>query len=167
MLVWAVAAALVVGLFLRFSVFDFMIVEGRSMLPTLKSGSVVVVLKTAYGLRIPGTAHYLIRWSQPKLGDIVVFLTPSGETAVKRCTGLLGEQQFFAEGDNPGLSVDSRNYGFILTDRIIGKVWSYKTGITLPAPEIQLAKRSQGLLHRRIVALVYASFAPFRCWTVP
>jgi signal peptidase I len=144
-----------------------MIVEGRSMLPTLKSGSIVVVLKTAYGLRIPGTTHYLIRWSQPKLGDIVVFLTPSGETAVKRCTGLLGGQQFFAEGDNPGLSVDSRNYGFILTDRIIGKVWSYKAGITLSTPETQLASRSKGLLHRRIAALISASLAPLRRWAIP
>jgi signal peptidase I len=113
----AFAAALLIKLFL----FDFIIAEGFSMEPAIHSGSVLVVNRPQYGLRFPGQAGYLIRWAQPRQGELVVFYTPAGEIAVKRC-GEAAEGAFIAQGDNSILSYDSRSYGPVSADATIGKV---------------------------------------------
>jgi signal peptidase I len=115
----ALGAALLMKLFL----FDFMITEGQSMTPAIAPGTILVVNKMVYGLRLPGSASYLIRWSGPREGDVVVFFSPGGSLAVKRCTGLRGENSFFLTGDNEKESYDSRSYGPVSGDTIIGKVW--------------------------------------------
>ncbi|MCL1930889.1 MAG: S26 family signal peptidase [Treponema sp.] len=113
----AFAAALLIKLFL----FDFIIAEGFSMEPAIHSGSVLVVNRLQYGLRFPGQTGYLIRWAQPRQGELVVFYTPAGEIAVKRC-GEAAEGAFIAQGDNSLLSYDSRSYGPVSADATIGKV---------------------------------------------
>ncbi|GHU61936.1 hypothetical protein FACS189445_4450 [Spirochaetia bacterium] len=119
---WACIAALL----MKFLLFDFMITEGFSMMPAIKPGTVLVVIRTAYGFRLPGSGAYLLRWSKPKTGDVVVFFTPRGDRAVKRCGALLGEDTFFALGDNNRESYDSRFYGPVPVDHIIGKVLGIK-----------------------------------------
>jgi signal peptidase I len=118
----AIAVAFIAALLMKFFLFDFMITDGHSMMPAIKPGTVLVVIRTAYGFRPPGSGKYLIRWAKPKAGDVVIFFTPRGDTAVKRCTALVGEDAFFAQGDNSGESYDSRFYGPIPLDHIIGKV---------------------------------------------
>ncbi|MCL2139287.1 MAG: signal peptidase I [Treponema sp.] len=118
MLLFALAAALIIKLFF----FDFIIAEGDSMLPVIKNGSVLMVNRLQYGFRFPGQSGYLIRWGAPKQGDIVVFYTPSGTLAVKRCNSLNGNEEFMAYGDNSLQSYDSRSYGPIPFDKTIGKV---------------------------------------------
>jgi signal peptidase I len=114
----AFVCALIIKLFLL----DLMITQGRSMLPTITPGSVLVVNKAAYGVRIPCIDKYLFRWAAPHPGDIVVFYTPMGEIAVKRCSLVNAEDQFFAMGDNDTESFDSRYYGFIPQNQILGRV---------------------------------------------
>jgi signal peptidase I len=114
----AFAAALVIKLFF----FDFIIAEGNSMEPAIHSGSVLVVNRLQYGLRFPGQAGYLIRWASPQQGELVVFYTPSGDIAVKRCGDLPNKGEFMAHGDNRLQSYDSRSYGPVSTDATIGKV---------------------------------------------
>jgi signal peptidase I len=121
-ILWGCAAALL----MKFFLFDFMITEGPSMTPAIQSGSVLLVVRLAYGFRPPGAAGYLFRWSRPKVGDVVVFLTPGGDTAVKRCGVWNGEDTFFALGDNNRESYDSRFYGPVPVDRILGKVFGVK-----------------------------------------
>jgi signal peptidase I len=118
----AFALILLVKLFLL----DLMITQGRSMLPALEPGAVLVVNKAAYGLRFPGTALYLFRWGRPRAGDMVVFYTPLGERAVKRCSFLDRGETFYALGDNDLESFDSRSYGPIPLDHILGKVIAVK-----------------------------------------
>ena len=110
--------AIIIKLFL----FDFIIAEGISMEPSIRSGSVLVVNRLQYGLRLPGQSAYLIRWSAPRDGDVVVFYTPMGGIAVKRSIGLVGEGDFIVEGDNCLQSLDSRSYGPVSADSTIGKV---------------------------------------------
>lgn len=122
----AVFGACVAALLMKFLLFDFMITDGQSMLPAIKPGTVLVVVRTAYGFRLPWSLTYLLRWSKPKAGDVVVFLTPRGDRAVKRCDALIGEDTFFALGDNKRESYDSRFYGPVPVDHIIGKVLGIK-----------------------------------------
>jgi signal peptidase I len=118
--------AFIFVVFIKLFIADLMITQGRSMLPTLKPGSVLVVNKAAYGFRVPLLGAYLARWSVPQSGDLVVFYTPLGERAVKRCLYVNGEGAFFARGDNDLESFDSRSYGLIPLDRILGKVAAFK-----------------------------------------
>jgi signal peptidase I len=114
----AFAAALFIKLFLA----DLMVTQGRSMLPALEPGSILIVNKAAYGIRLPGAGIYLLRWAVPREGDMIVFYTPLGERAVKRCSVVESDGSFYALGDNDLESFDSRSYGSISPDHILGKV---------------------------------------------
>jgi signal peptidase I len=117
----AAAAALILKLF----VFDFIIAQGHSMEPAIQNGAVLVISRLRYGMRLPWRQKYLIRWAGPKEGEVVIFYTPTGELAVKRCSALSGQGSFYAEGDNSLSSYDSRAYGPVPVDNIIGKVLGY------------------------------------------
>jgi signal peptidase I len=120
-IIGAFAAALLMKIFL----FDFMIAEGHSMMPGIRPGKALLVCKLFYGFRFPGSGTYLLRWTSPRQGDIVVFYTPLGEIAVKRC-GEIKDGEFYALGDNSLQSYDSRSYGPVSVDNIIGKVLGIK-----------------------------------------
>lgn len=122
----AVAAAFFAALILKLFLVDVMIAEGRSMLPTIRPGTIVVVNRLAYGLRNPVSAGYLFRWAQPRAGDIVVFPAPDGVFAVKRFHGAVEGGLFLAIGDNREESLDSRQYGPVDVNKIIGKVVGIK-----------------------------------------
>jgi signal peptidase I len=117
----AIATALVLKLFF----FDFIIAQGHSMEPVIKNGTVLIISRLTYGIRLPWRQKYLIRWAQPKPGEVVIFYTPMGELAVKRCTELTDGNSFFAAGDNDLASYDSRAYGYVSADNIIGKVLGF------------------------------------------
>jgi signal peptidase I len=117
----ALGAALVIKLFL----FDLIIAEGNSMEPAIQSGAVLVINRLQYGLRFPGQRGYLVRWALPKAGEVVIFYTPEGELAVKRCAALSAGGAFVAEGDNSLQSYDSRSYGPVPAASIVGKVLGY------------------------------------------
>ena len=122
----AAVLALICAVAIKLLFIDLMITQGRSMLPTLKPGSLLVVNKAAYGFRIPGAGIYLFHWANPKPGDLVVFYTPLGERAVKRCYFINEEGDFFVRGDNDLESFDSRSYGLVPMDHILGKVVAFK-----------------------------------------
>jgi len=109
----ALAAALVLKLF----VFDFIIADGHSMEPVIYDGQVLVIGRLSYGLR------------RPKAGEVVIFYTPNGDVAVKRISEVTNCAEdgfkFFAVGDNEVSSYDSRAYGFVDINSIIGKVLGY------------------------------------------
>jgi len=76
----SLTAAIVVALLLRFFVFEFIRVEGRSMLPTLYSNEYVFMEKVTY------------RFSEPEYGDIVICSYPHrSDTFVKRVIGTEGD----------------------------------------------------------------------------
>jgi signal peptidase I len=130
-----VLLAFFVAVLMKFFFFDFLIADGRSMQPAIRSGTVLVINRLAYGFRLPGSEKYLLRWSLPKTGDVVVFVTPQGNVAVKRCAALAEPPakprsgltpRFIALGDNSLDSYDSRSYGPVPADRIVGKVMGIK-----------------------------------------
>ena len=64
------------------------------MEPTLKDGSKVAVSKIAYGLLIPFSQNFLIKWSEPKKNDIVIFLHEN-KIVIKRCVAVAGDKLDF------------------------------------------------------------------------
>jgi len=118
----AILMAFISALFIKIFVLDFMVADGYSMTPAIRPGTMLVVSRVAYGIRLPGARTYLIRWRTPSIGDIVVFYTPFGDIAVKRFAELFPDGTFYALGDNASQSYDSRNYGPVPKDNIIGRV---------------------------------------------
>lgn len=123
----AVFSAVLVTLAVRNFILDAAVVEGQSMLPTLKPGSVALVLRCAYGLTSPG-GGYLVRWSTPRAGDVVATINPeTGRAVVKRVVTVLpgfpaDEPSLFLMGDNPAESLDSRKYGLLPVESVLGRV---------------------------------------------
>lgn len=78
------------------------------MLPTLTNGQDVISFNWAY----LGT--------KPKVGDVVV-IEVDGREIIKRVVEVNGKQ-VLVEGDNKDESTDSRNFGPVDMDKIIGKV---------------------------------------------
>lgn len=83
-------------------------VSGKSMFPTLLEGQDILSFNWAY------------LGKKPKIGDVVV-IKYQGKEMVKRVKGLEGEQ-VLVEGDNAEESTDSRHFGPVDQDQIIGKV---------------------------------------------
>ena len=122
----AILGAFVAALLMKMFIFDYMITQGESMVPAIKPGTVLLVCKAFYGIRLPGSLTYSFRWGKPREGDVVIFYTPLGEIAVKRCREILSGYEFYALGDNASHSYDSRNYGPVPIDNIIGRVMGIK-----------------------------------------
>ena len=122
----AIIGAFIAALLMKFFILDLMIAEGQSMAPYIKPGAIILVCKVFYGFRLPASGTYIFRWNKPREGDVLVFYTPFGEIAVKRCRELIPGNEFYALGDNSLHSYDSRNYGPVPIDNIIGKVLGIK-----------------------------------------
>jgi len=96
------------------------------MEPAFTDGKVLIISRIRYGLRLPFflNRQYFVQWALPRTGDVIVFFTPEGELAVKRCVKI-EDSFFYAEGDNRLASYDSRAYGPVPAGNIIGKVLGY------------------------------------------
>lgn len=80
------------------------------MEPVLHDRSIILINRAAYLLK------------SPKEGDLVVFSDPlNGEMTVKRCLAVRNSE-IFVTGINLPESTDSRHYGRISQDLIIGRV---------------------------------------------
>ena len=77
----------------RSAVADWNDVPTGSMKPTIVEGDRILVNKLAYGLRMPFTDWWLMQWSGPERGDVVVCFSPAnGDRLVKRVVGLPGDR---------------------------------------------------------------------------
>jgi signal peptidase I len=122
----SIISALGVALVLKVFFFDIVITQGESMSPAIKNGNVLVINRLAYGFRPFPYDRYLCRWALPEKDNVIVFYTPSGDLAVKRCAEALDDGSFFALGDNSLKSYDSRSYGPVPFDNILGRVIGIK-----------------------------------------
>ena len=98
---------LLIGLFAKLFVFDFLKISGKSMEPTLSSGNRIIISKAAYGIQNPFTKNYFFTWKSPKKNDIVTFLNDN-KIVVKRCV--------LTEGDSLEILVDS-GYHIIINNQ--------------------------------------------------
>lgn len=103
----AVISAVLIAVLIRFFVIEAFKIPSASMVPTLQIGDHIFVNKLIYGLRDPFTKKTLFKISDPKRGDVVVFLYPPDEQKsiferkdfIKRVVGLPGDR-LRTEGTN-------------------------------------------------------------------
>jgi signal peptidase I len=125
----ALAVAFLLALFIRtFLVQAFKIPSG-SMLETLQIGDHILVNKLRYGIRIPIVGKRLVQFSDPRRGDVIVFVYPvdPSKDFIKRVIGEPGDtvevkhKQVFVNGekfDDPyGQFVEGSGEGSRLTPR--------------------------------------------------
>lgn len=82
------------------------------MLPLLKPGDEVLIDPNAY------------RWAVPQPGDVVVARHPYQRDVrlIKRVTTVQADGSCQLEGDNPAASTDSRTFGQVPYQHILGRV---------------------------------------------
>ncbi len=88
-------------------------IADKSMEPSFKSGDYVLVNKLAYV------------FGKPSKGDVIVLKHPKEKDKflIKRISVITNSNEIYVVGDNKGFSQDSRHFGPITKDLIIGKVW--------------------------------------------
>jgi signal peptidase I len=82
---------------------------GHSMEPQIKNGETILVSKIPYWFKTP------------QINDIVAFKDSSEKILVKRIVKI-ENRRYFVEGDNKRDSLDSRKFGDISKDKIIGEI---------------------------------------------
>src|SRR5579859_6490898 len=83
---------------LRSALADWNDVPTGSMKPTIQEGDRVVVNKLAYDLKIPFTTIEVLKWADPRRGDVVVLFSPvDGTRLVKRVIGIPGDRIYMRD----------------------------------------------------------------------
>ena len=88
-------SVVLLALAVKVFVLDVLYVSGPSMLPTLRPGSFVVHWKLAYGIPIPLKNKYLVRWSSPTEGDVIIYPW-LGRHVIKRCRAVQSWPVYFS-----------------------------------------------------------------------
>ncbi len=82
------------SLFIKVFILDIRLVSGPSMRPALQDGSIIAEFKLAWGIPVPFQNKYLIRWSEPRPGDLVIYPW-NGRYVIKRCVATAGTPLVF------------------------------------------------------------------------
>ncbi len=94
------ALAILAALFIRWALFESYVIPSGSMLPTLLINDHIFVNKMVYGLRIPFSEKWLMKFRPPERGEIIVFKHPreTGIFLIKRVVGVPGDTISFENG---------------------------------------------------------------------
>ncbi len=87
-------SVILLSLFVKLFLFDILFVSGPSMEPALRHGTLVFQYKLAYGVPLPLSNRYLVRWAEPAAGDIVIYPW-LGRFVIKRCVAAAGTELVF------------------------------------------------------------------------
>jgi signal peptidase I len=89
--------AIMVALTIRWAFFEAYVIPSGSMFPSLLLHDHIFVNKFVYGLRVPFSEKWLVKFSEPKRGDVVVFKYPRDMSTffIKRVVGLPGDRIYY------------------------------------------------------------------------
>lgn len=89
----ALAVALLLAIFIRTFIVQAFKIPSGSMLPTLQIGDHILVNKLRYGVRIPILGRRILKFADPRRGDIIVFIYPVDREKdfIKRVIGQPGD----------------------------------------------------------------------------
>lgn len=85
---------------IRWGFLEAYVIPSGSMLPSLLIHDHIFVWKPAYGLRIPFTEKWLVKWADPQRGDVIVFKYPENmsDFYVKRVVAVAGDKVEVKDG---------------------------------------------------------------------
>ncbi|TVR03080.1 MAG: signal peptidase I [Deltaproteobacteria bacterium] len=86
----SIGIALLLALILRAFVIEAFQIPSGSMEPTLLPGDRLFVSKFSYGVRLPLTRSWPLRWGELRRGDVVVFMFPVDEVRTQVKLGQIG-----------------------------------------------------------------------------
>lgn len=85
-------------------------VQENSMEPFISSGDIILVNRLSY------------LFKNPKIGDVVVIKKNNKKKYLIKRIQKVRKKTYFVVGDNKNQSIDSRNFGWITKEDIIGKM---------------------------------------------
>lgn len=105
----AIIIAVLIAVFIRTFIVQAYKIPSRSMVPTLLVGDHLLVNKFIYGVKIPYFRKTIIPVTNPKRGDIVVFIYPNDRSKdfIKRVIGIEGDT---IEIKNKKIFLNGREY---------------------------------------------------------
>ncbi|MDD4357316.1 MAG: signal peptidase I [Smithellaceae bacterium] len=119
-------AVVIAGFIISFIVQAFKIPSG-SMIPTLLIGDHLFVNKFIYGVKIPFIRKTIIPLTDPKRGDVVVFIFPEDRSKdfIKRVIGIGGDK------------IEMKNKKLFINDRVYEDSFGVYDDDTIYAAEVQ------------------------------
>lgn len=96
----SLAIAVLVALTIRWLFLEAYVIPSGSMLPSLLIHDHIFVNKIYYGIRAPFSESWLVKFNEPKRGDIVVFKYPVDPSTffIKRVVGEPGDKVYYENG---------------------------------------------------------------------
>lgn len=92
--------AVLIALFIRWAFIEAYVIPSGSMLPTLLIHDHIFVNKLTYGVRVPFSEKWLVKFNEPSRGDVVVFKYPQDMSTffIKRVVGEPGDKILYENG---------------------------------------------------------------------
>lgn len=96
----SIALAIGAALFIRWGFFEAYVIPSGSMFPSLLINDHIFVNKFTYGLRVPFSEKWLVKFNDPQRGEVIVFKYPrdKGTFFIKRIVGLPGDKIYYERG---------------------------------------------------------------------
>jgi signal peptidase I len=96
----SVALAILAALTIRWALFEAYVIPSESMLPNLLVNDHIFVNKYVYGLRIPFSEQWFVKFKEPKKGEVVVFKYPLDMNTffIKRVVAEPGDKVYYEKG---------------------------------------------------------------------
>lgn len=96
----SLAVALVLALFIRWLFLEAYVIPSGSMLPSLLIHDHIFVNKLTYGVRVPFSEQWVVKFREPKRGEIIVFKYPKDMSTffIKRVVGEPGDKIYYENG---------------------------------------------------------------------
>lgn len=92
--------AVFVALFFRWLFVEAYVIPSGSMLPSLLINDHIFVNKASYGVRVPFSKKWLLKFSGPDRGEVAVFRNPKNNVFyIKRVVGLPGDKVYYENGN--------------------------------------------------------------------
>lgn len=94
------AVAIFIALVIRWSLMEAYVIPSASMLPSLLIHDHIFVNKAVYGVRVPFSEKWLVKFKKPERGEVIVFKYPVDTDIffIKRIVGLPGDKVLYENG---------------------------------------------------------------------
>ncbi|QDK36828.1 signal peptidase I [Bdellovibrio sp. NC01] len=92
--------AVFIALFIRWGFIEAYVIPSGSMLPSLLIHDHIFVNKLTYGFRVPFSESWLVKFNEPKRGEVIVFKYPKDMSTffIKRIVGEPGDKIYYENG---------------------------------------------------------------------